>query len=100
MWIYYLAIPSAQGPITWSRMGVVAMIYTGLIASALAWFLWNYILVNMEAGKASIAVMAVPAVGVLSGVIFLGEPMTWSIALGMLILFAGILIVLGLGEKK
>jgi drug/metabolite transporter (DMT)-like permease len=54
----------------------------------------------MEAGKASIAVMAVPAVGVLSGVIFLGEPMTWSIALGMLILFAGILIVLGLGEKK
>ena len=46
------------------------------------------------------AVMAVPAVGVLCGIIFLGEPMTMSIALGMVILFAGILIVLGLGEKK
>lgn len=98
MWIYAFASPGGQ--VVWAPMGIVCMIYTGLIASALAWFLWNYLLVKMEAGQASIAVMAVPAVGVLCGIIFLGEPMTMSIALGMVILFAGILIVLGLGEKK
>jgi drug/metabolite transporter (DMT)-like permease len=86
--------------VIWTTTSVIALIYTGIIASALAWFLWNYLLVKMEAGQASIAVMAVPAVGVLCGIIFLGEPMTLSIALGMAILFAGILIVLGLGEKK
>lgn len=98
MWVYAFASPGGQ--VVWAPMGIVCMIYTGLIASALAWFLWNYLLVKMEAGQASIAVMAVPAVGVLCGIIFLGEPMTMSIALGMVILFAGILIVLGLGEKK
>ena len=98
MWIYSLIVP--QAPTVWAPMGIVAMIYSGLIASALAWLLWNYLLVKMEAGQASIAVMAVPAIGVLCGVIFLHEPMTWSILIGFIILFAGILIVLGLGSKK
>ena len=54
----------------------------------------------MEAGQASIAIMGVPAVGVLSGVVVLHEPMSWSIALGMALIFIGIFIVLGFGTGK
>ena len=75
------------------------LLYNGLVASAFAFVLWNYILTNMEAGQASIAVMAVPAVGVLSGVLVLHEPMSWSIAFGMLLILAGVLVVLGLGDN-
>ena len=54
----------------------------------------------MEAGKASISVMAVPAVGVLSGVLVLHEPMSVSIAFGMLLIFAGVITVLRPGPRS
>ena len=97
MWIYSLVVP--QTPIVWAPMGIVAMVYSGIVASALAWLLYNHLLTKMEAGQASIAVMAVPAIGVICGVIFLHEPMTWSIFLGMVILFVGIITVLANGKK-
>lgn len=83
-----------------AALGIGTLLYNGLIASALAFVLWNYTLTYMEAGQASIAIMGVPAVGVLSGVLVLHEPMSWSIALGMILIFAGILVVLGFGERK
>lgn len=88
------------GPTATSVPAIVMLLYNGLIASALAFLLWNYILTNMEAGQASIAVMGVPAVGVLSGVVVLHEPMSWSIALGMVLIFIGIFAVLGFGAGK
>ncbi|MDO4869319.1 MAG: DMT family transporter [Bacillota bacterium] len=81
-------------------MGIGVLLYNGLVASALAFVIWNYILTHMEAGQASIAVMAVPAVGVLSGVLVLDEPMSLSIALGMALIFAGVLAVLGTGRPE
>ena len=97
MWAYCIFVPQAQ--VTWTPIGIVMMVYSGLVASALAFLLWNYLLVHMEAGKASIAVMAIPAIGVLCGVVFLHEPMTWAIFIGMIILFAGIILVLREGSK-
>jgi len=85
-----------QGTVNWCLPAVNALLYNGIFASALAFVLWSIILDRMEAGKASVAVMAVPAIGVLSGVIFLHEPMTPGIAIGMAILFAGILTVLSI----
>ena len=86
--------------ITHAAAAIGVLLYNGLIASALAFVLWNYILTYMEAGQASIAVMGVPAVGVLSGVIVLHEPMSWSIACGMALIFIGILTVLGVGAGR
>ncbi len=75
-------------------LAIGTMLYTGLLGSSVAFVLWNHILSNLEAGKASIAVMAVPAVGVISGVLVLHEPMSVTIALGMLLIFAGVFTVL------
>ena len=76
------------------------MIYNGALASALAFFLWNYVLTHIEASKASIATLVAPIVGVLGGVVFLGEPLTVQIILGIVLIFAGILIVVRKGAKK
>lgn len=89
-----------QGEIIWNVPAVLCVIYNGALATALAFFLWNYVLVRIEASTASIATLVAPVVGVLSGVIFLGEPLTVQIISGMVLIFAGILIVVRKGAKK
>ena len=82
-----------QGPVTWNAAAVECLLYNGILASAFAFFLWSYILGHMEAGKAAVAILAVPVVGVICGVFFLQEELSWNTALGMLLILAGILLV-------
>ena len=82
-----------QGEINWCVPAVLCVIYNGALASALAFFLWNYVLTHIEASTASIATLVAPVVGVLGGVMILGEPFTAYIVLGIILIFAGILIV-------
>lgn len=58
-----------------------------------AFYLWNYVLIHIEASTASIATLVTPIVGVLGGVVFLDEPFTAYIVAGMILIFAGILLV-------
>ncbi len=77
----------------WTPTAIACLLYNGILASAFAFFLWVYILRNMEASKASISVLGVPVVGVLGGVICLGEPLTLSMLIGMLMVLSGIFLV-------
>lgn len=81
---------TGSGPIHWTPAAVGYLLYNGVLASAFAFFLWNYILSHMEAGKASMTILAVPIVGVISGVLILGEPMHLSTAAGMVMILSGI----------
>ena len=95
--IWLLAGQRAE--VTWSVKGILCVLFSAILASSVAFLLWNRVLARIEAGRASVAVMGVPAVGVLSGIIFLHEPVKiWNI-LGMVIIISGILIVLT-GKKK
>ena len=40
------------GQVHWTPMAVACLAYNGILASALAFFLWNYVLTCMEASKA------------------------------------------------
>ena len=82
-----------QGDINWCMPAVLCLLYNGALASALAFLLWNYVLTHIEASTASIATLVAPVVGVLGGVIILGEPFTFYIVLGIALIFTGILIV-------
>lgn len=77
----------------WTLASAGCLAYNAVIASAIAFFLWVYILEHMQASKASISVLGVPVVGVLGGVIFLGEPLTISMVVGMFMVLAGIFLV-------
>ncbi len=82
-----------QGAVQWNWLAVGYLLYNGVLASALAFFLWNYILSNTEAGKAAISVLVIPIVGVLSGVILLKEPLHWNTITGIVMILAGIWLV-------
>lgn len=86
--IYTTLVP--QGPVIWNQASILCLLYNGVLASALAFFLWSWILQHIEVSKASVAVLAVPVVGVVGGIIFLNEPMTLHILLGMVMIMAGI----------
>ena len=88
---YTAVVP--QGEVVWNTESVLCLIYNGVLASALAFFLWSWILQHIEVSKASVAVLAVPVVGVVGGILCLGEPMTLHIFFGMLMIMAGIYIV-------
>jgi drug/metabolite transporter (DMT)-like permease len=72
---------------------VAAVLYLGLGATALAWFLWYRGIARMEAGVASIYFFAQPVVGGLLAGIFLREALPAAFWLGGLVLAAGILVV-------
>lgn len=91
LFAYTSVVP--QGPVIWNTESILCLLYNGVLASALAFFLWSWILQHIEVSKASTATLGVPVVGVLGGIVCLGEPMTLHIFIGMLMIMAGIYIV-------
>lgn len=91
LWVY--AMLFEQGQVTWTPMAVSCLAYNGVLASALAFFLWNYILTKMEASKAGVASLGVPVVGVICNVIFMHEAVHWNTAVGMVLILAGIFLI-------
>ena len=77
----------------WTLLSIGCVAYNGILASAVAFLLWCYVLTHMEAGKAAVSVLAVPAVGVLSGCLCLGEPLTLTMGIGMVLILSGIVLV-------
>lgn len=57
---------------------IVALVFAGTVGSGIAYFLWFEIVRRLSAMTASLGVLSVPAVGVVSSVILLGERPTLS----------------------
>ena len=77
--LYAAAIMSAvalvvpQQPVEWHPAVFGALAYSAILATALAWSLWLYVLRNLPAGIASLSTLAVPVFGVLFSWWLLGE---------------------------
>ncbi len=68
-----LAIAFPSRPMSWSPQLVFAVLYNGVLVGAVCWFLWFWALQNLDAGLASLGILSVPVLGVVFGVILLGE---------------------------
>jgi len=78
------------GPIT---PGILAgVLFLGIIATALAMYLWNAAFADLDASIASLTFFAQPMVGAILGSIFLGEPITPLFLLGGFCIGLGLLI--------
>ena len=93
-----LAIAFPSRPMQWSPQLVFAVVYNGVLVGAVCWFLWFWALQNLDAGLASLGVLAVPVLGAAFGVTVLGErlsPPEWAgmalivVALGLTGVSAG-----------
>jgi drug/metabolite transporter (DMT)-like permease len=57
----------------WNAELVFAIVYNGVLVSALGWFLWFWALARLDAGLASFGILAVPVLGALFSAALLGE---------------------------
>ncbi|WP_342417681.1 DMT family transporter [Paenibacillus sp. FSL R10-2782] len=83
-----------------SAASIFYILFSGIVASALAFLLWTHILTRMEASKASVTLLLVPIIGVVSGWIFLHEELKAATLLGIFLVLAGIWIVNRSGTPK
>jgi O-acetylserine/cysteine efflux transporter len=82
-----------HGTSHWGVMPVIYILFAGTIASAFAFVLWFYILSNTEASKASISLLLVPMVGIVSGCLVLHETLKIATTIGILFVLIGIWLV-------
>ena len=77
-------------PVEWTPYFWFLLIYATLFGTVLGWALWFYMLKLLPAGVAGLGVMAVPAIGVLSSRLQLGEQPGTVESAGMLLIGASL----------
>ena len=82
LWNRALPNPSAQA---W-----LGVLYLGVFASGAGYLLYNYALKKMAASQVGVFTNLIPVVGVLTGVIALGEPLAWQAIAGGAIVMLGV----------
>ena len=81
-----------EGPpvIDWTPQLVWVVLYQGLLATGIAFWVQIVILRNLSAVSTNLTLMAVPVVGVVSSAIILGEDVTTSLLLGLVLVILGV----------
>lgn len=82
-----------HGASHWNWEAVGYLLFSGIVASALAFVLWTYILSKVGASTASVTLLTVPIIGVVSGWIFLHEELKMVTLAGIAFVLLGIWIV-------
>ena len=81
--------------IRWSAIDglvILGILYLGIVSTALAMYLWNSALAQLDAGIVSLLFFAQPIVGVSLGSIILGESLNLSFWIGAVLISAGLLL--------
>jgi drug/metabolite transporter (DMT)-like permease len=68
----------------------IALIWLGLLGSCVAYLLYFGLLQSVGPTRATVVTYIFPVVGVVLGVLFLGERLDWSLAIGGALIVAGI----------
>ena len=89
-----LAIAADSGrPIIWNGPSIAILLYNGSLATALA--VWVVVSINraLPAVTASLAMLGVPAGGLILSALILGEALTIPLVLGLVLIVGGVAIV-------
>jgi drug/metabolite transporter (DMT)-like permease len=83
---------AVEGPpvIDWTPQLVWVVLYQGLLATGIAFWVQIVILRNLSAVSTNLTLMAVPVVGVVSSAIVLNEDVTTSLVLGLILVITGV----------
>jgi drug/metabolite transporter (DMT)-like permease len=83
-----------QGPPVWSGAFVAAIAYNVVLANAMGWFLWFFVLHSLLAGIAGISSLLTPVVGLAAAWMQLGERPDASEALGAAAVISALLMII------
>jgi drug/metabolite transporter (DMT)-like permease len=81
------------GGISWNGAFVGSLAYSGLVGISVAWVIWFALVRAGEASRVASYIFAVPLTAVLIGVIFLDEPLGYTLLVGAAFVVGGIYLV-------
>lgn len=68
-----IAIFVGEAAVVWSARFTFVLLGTAIVSTALCWFLWIYVLKHLAAGVASMCMLTIPIIAILSSSLQLGE---------------------------
>jgi drug/metabolite transporter (DMT)-like permease len=94
IWIGALALVVDGPPVMPSQADtLLAVVWLGLLGSFIAYLCYFFLVERLGATVSTMVTYVFPVVGVTLGVVFLGELLEWRLALGTLLVVAGMTIV-------
>ena len=81
------------GGISWNGTFVASVLYSGVVGISLAWVIWFALVRAGEASRVASYIFTVPLTAVLVGVIFLDEPLSYTLLIGAAFVVSGIYLV-------
>jgi drug/metabolite transporter (DMT)-like permease len=95
-----LALAWDAPPVRWNAEFAWALAFSAILATALGWWLWTYVLANSPAGITGLNALGIPVVAVIASAIQLGErPPALELA-GMLLIGLALALLAWLGMRK
>lgn len=77
----------------WSAHYIVILAALGVVSNALCWFLWLYVLENLPAWQASLSILGVPVVALISSRLQLEEQLAVVELFGIVLIGCGLLLL-------
>jgi drug/metabolite transporter (DMT)-like permease len=98
VWLAALAWIHPHGPIEWNFEFAWSLAFSTILATAVGWWLWSYVLSHTAAGIAGLNALGIPVIAVLGSAIQLGErpPPLELAGMAMILVALALLAVLGL----
>lgn len=88
--ITVVALLVPQRSMDWGWPLISALLFSGVIATGLGWFLWLYVLHRLPAGTTSLSSLAIPVIALVSSAIQLGERLHLAEFVGMVMIGAAL----------
>lgn len=91
----WIATPLAESPLQLPSLPIIwfAVIWLGLLGSCLAYLLFFYLINAWGPTRASLVTYVFPVIGLLLGILLLGEEADWRLFVGAGLVVAGIVVV-------
>ena len=90
--VMWLAVPLAESPFRWPQLPItwIALIWLGVLGSGVAFIMMYYLIHAIGPTRTTMVTYLFPLGGVLLGVGFLGEQLTWQLVAGAVLIVASL----------
>ncbi|MSR14725.1 MAG: DMT family transporter [Gammaproteobacteria bacterium] len=91
--LFLISLVSSEPAVAWSGQFISVLLGTAIVSTAAGWLLWVYALKHVEAGIASMSMLAVPVIAIVSAAWHFGERPRPEELTGMSLILLALLII-------
>lgn len=93
MMLIFIALPHGMLNVEWTAYSIYILLFTGIIASAVDFTIWFYLIKKLDINITTFSSMLVPVLGLFFDWLMLGNPLDVGVIAGGILILAGIYMV-------